>query len=157
MKAEILEIRPSAVYQGDTYTQGVVITTGDDIAFRVEDPEMLCSEADIGTEQSLTLHTIADFAVHVKQVETDTLVFEPYEPEKGSGIRRLRTEIIDVFPDGDASTRAVAALPSGDIQIVFSRDGLPEDLPIDYQPVVGDWLEFENISRVTLKTLEKSP
>lgn len=153
MIVKIKEITPGATYQGEVFTQTVVVQLQNGTNLRLEDPSMQCSRDYIGNNVEISIN--ADIAESVEVTSDDTIVLVPVDPETGPGIERLRTVIQKIVAVEGSQTTVVLAIPTGELSFTFNSTQLPKNLPTDYEPAVGDSLQFEGISNVVVETISE--
>lgn len=74
------DIVPGAIYQGETFTQTVIVQLQNGTYLRIADPTMRCSKNQIGTDVEISIS--ADIAESVKVKDNDTVELEPVDPER---------------------------------------------------------------------------
>jgi len=144
VNAKIEELIPGAVYRDRTYTQTVVVRLRDGTHLRLEDSTMRCGETHLGEEVEITVS--ADIAESVEQLSAGTVKMEPTDVEIGPGIDELETRVQEVRSVAETKITVLLALPSGELEYTFNTVQLPDSLPENYEPAVGDWLRFKGIS-----------
>jgi len=151
MIVEVDDIVPGASYQGETFTQSVVVTLQDETQLRVEDPKMQCDEQWIG--ERLDVDISADIAESAVLVSGDSVKLTVVDPETGPGITQLETSIRRVASVEGNRVAAWLALPAGELKFTFNRDRLPDGLPKNYDPSSGDALRLEDITNLMLEDI----
>lgn len=151
MIVEVADIAPGASYQGETFTQSVVVTLQDDTQLRVEDPKMQCGEGWIG--ERIAVDISADIAESAELVSGDAVDLTVVDPETGPGIEQLETSIRRVASAEGNKVTATLALPAGELKFIFNKARLPEGLPKDYDPSAGDALRLEGITNLMLENI----
>lgn len=151
MIVAVKDIVPGATYQGETFAQTVVIRLQDGTQLRLEDPKMQCDDEWIGERVDVDIG--ADIVESAELVSENTVDLTVVDPEAGPGIEQLETSIKRVSSIKGNKVAASLELPGGELKFAFNRDRIPDGLPEDYDPSVGDALRLEGIPNLMLEKI----
>lgn len=151
MIVAVRDIVPGATYRGDTFTQTVVIRLQDGTRLRLEDPKMQCDDEWIGERVDVAIS--ADIAESAELLSENAVDLTVVDPETGPGIKQLETGIRRVSSIEGTKVVAWLELPVGELKFTFDSDRIPDGLPEDYEPSVGDALRLEGIPNPMLEEI----
>lgn len=96
LSIEIHTIHPSAVYQGQVYTQDAVVSLADRTHFEIYDPRMLLNSEHVGTSQSIELFV---FLANVTEFDAN----EPRVAYDGEDQPVFQGRVTEIIRDLDSS------------------------------------------------------